>query len=376
MVNYILLSCLLSMIGGVLYFGLLRRYLQVLYAKYTLLVIILLSWLVPVMVPSLPNYASAVETAYLFDYKEYNRWNVVDLDDKKLLICYAKSRTSKELCHCEIEQKSAILLYQYNPFYSFIIYCKSPVFWLFVGMMSLFLVDFILKLCCLFWLVSQSPKEKQYLAGITFYLLRPIQKMPLAISSFTLFRHYIIVHQDLEKNFSEEEVKAILLHEVAHLRQRDTWQQMLFSILKMFWWMQPMFYWFKKELQQLNEFVADDFAAAELGNSKFYAKTLLKAKEQQLHHQQLSFVMCFAQGLFKQRIVRLVATSSQPPNNNWLAACIFVGLVFWTISAATLPILQVQDINIKQYELLQAKNSLTGQQEFCKSCLIMELKNN
>ena len=374
MVSYILLSSLLSIIGGAIYFGLLQKRLQVLHAKYALLGIIALSWLIPFMVPNLPNYTAALEDKYLFDYSEYDQWNVVDIEDETLVACYETATNSKDQCHCEVAQQSNVLYYQSNSYYNFIITCKQPVFWFFVGMMLLFLLDLVLKLACLIFLVVKSPSEKRTLAGTTFYMLRPAQKIPLAISSFSLFRHYIIAHPNWEAGFSEAEMEAILLHEVAHLQQHDTWQQILLYTLRLFWWMQPMYYWFKKEFEHLNEYVADDFAARHVGNAKFYAKTLLKAKERQIQQERLSLAVCFAQSLFKQRILRLVADAPTKNKPSWLLSLALVGIIFWSTSAVALPILQEQDIAIKQYEILQKKNSTTGKYEFCKSCIVEELK--
>jgi len=52
---------------------------------------------------------------------------------------------------------------------------------------------------------------------------------------------------------------------------------------------------------------------------------------------------------------------------------LLVGVVFWSTSAVALPILQEHDYAIRQYEILQEKNSLTGKYEFCKSCILEEL---
>jgi len=374
MVHYILLSCLLSVIGGGLYFFVLQKRLQVLQAKYVLLGILLLSWVIPVLVPSLPNYTQELGEAYLVDYNNYDAWNVVDIQDDNLVACYESADNSQEQCHCEVKQQSNVLYYQSNSYYNFIITCKNPLFWVFVGMMLFFLLDFVLKLACLIYLAQTSPREHQTLGGTNFYLLRPKQNLPLSISSFSLWNHYILLDTALEANFSEREMEAILLHEVAHLQQRDTWQQMLLSILKVFWWMQPMYYFFKRELNELNEYVADDFAVKHIGDAKFYARILLKAKEQQSQEQALSLVACFAQGLFKQRILRLVNTPVSSPKPNWVFSLLLVGVVFWSTSAVALPILQEHDIAIQQYEILQEKNSLTGKHEFCKSCILEELK--
>lgn len=373
MVHYILLSCLLSMIGGGLYFFVLQKRLQVLQAKYVLLGILILSWMIPIMVPSLPNYTQELGAEYLVDYRNYDAWNVVDIQDENLVACYEDAANSREQCHCEVKQQSDVLYYQSNTYYNFIITCKSPLFWFFVGMMLLFLLDFVLKLACLIYLAQISPREQRTLGGSTFYLLRPKQNLPLSISSFSLWNHYILLDSHLEANFSDREMEAILLHEVAHLQQRDTWQQMLLSILKIFWWMQPMYYYIKRELEELNEYVADDFAVQHLGDAKFYARILLKAKEQQTQHNELSLVACFAQGLFKQRILRLINTPTPHAKPNWIFSLLLVGVVFWSTSVVALPILQEHDIAIQQYEILQKKNSITGKHEFCKSCIFDEL---
>jgi beta-lactamase regulating signal transducer with metallopeptidase domain len=252
--------------------------------------------------------------------------------------------------------------------------CKEPLFWFFAGIMGIYLYDLLLKITCLIILVISSPKEKRRLANTTFYLLKPKYNLPLAISSFTLWRHYVVFNPDLESKFTAEELKSILLHEVAHLRQHDTWQQFMLHTLRLFWWMQPMYYWFKKELDALNEYVADDFAVQHIGNAKQYAKTLIKAKEMQIQHEKMSLAMAFAKSLFKQRVLRVIDNSQpQTLRTTWVGLAVVI-VVFWSTSAVALPFLQQQDITIKQYQVLQQQNESTGKISFCKSCLVEELK--
>ncbi len=374
MVHYILLSSLLSIIGGLFYFGLLRNRLKVLHAKYTLLAIIILSWVIPFLVPSLPNYALSLEDEYLFDYSQYNQWNVVEIADPLLVNCYEIAQTSAEQCNCEIEQQSNILLYQSNSYYNFLIAAKTPIFWFFMFIMTLFFLDLIIKTICLAILVKKSKKTKKTLAGTTFYLLETPPNLPLAISSFTLFRHYIIWSAELSNKFSPEEIEGILLHEVAHLQQHDTWQQFLLYVLRLFWWLQPMYYLFKKELNDLSEYVADDFAVKHIGNAKAYAKMLIKAKELQIHQEKVSLAVAFAKSLFKQRVLRVIKEPKVYHKSNiWLSLSLIV-VIFWATSSLTLPFLQQQNISIRQYEVLQQKNTLSGKIKFCKSCLIEDLK--
>lgn len=357
MLPYWLLSCLLFGLGVTLYHFLLRHYLRVQHAKYVLVGMVLLSWAIPFMVPSLPAKAIALEQNYLKDYRDYDAWNVVDIQDGELLSCYAIADNSQEQCHCEIEQQAEVLAYQSNPYYNCLLTCKQPLYWLFLGIMIVLALQLLVRWLSLVYLVytNRWEREQYELAGTTFYLLRPQQALPLPISSFTLWQHYVLLDKNWEAQFSKEELEAILLHEVAHLQQRDTWQQLLLQGIKTLWWMHPLYYYLQQELDRLNEYVADDFAAQQLGDVKRYARTLLKAKEQQQQQQQrLNLVLYFAQGLFKQRIMRLVAERPQHYQPHWLLTLSVLGILFWQSSSIALPALQAEDQALRVYEQQRA----------------------
>lgn len=368
MFPYWLLSCLLFSLGVLLYHFLLRAYLQVQHAKYVLVGMVLLSWGIPLLVPSLPAKAIELEQNYLKDYREYTAWNVVDIQDGDLLLCYADASNSQEQCHCEVKQQSEVLAYQSNYYYNCLLACKHPVYCLFFISIVFLFVRLLFRWLGLVYLVHKKSfsKEKRTVLGTTFCLLRSSQDLPFPVSSFTLWRHYVLLDEEWESQFSEEELEAIFLHEVAHLRQRDTWQQLLLQALKALWWMHPLYYYLQKELDRLNEYVADDFAAQQLGDVKRYARTLLKAKEHQLQQQQrLNLVLYFAQGLFKQRIVRLVQASPQHYQPHWLLTLSVLGLLFWQSSTVVLPVLQAQDQALQAYELSQTENNSEGA---CPTC--------
>ncbi|MCP4440003.1 MAG: hypothetical protein GY810_13745 [Aureispira sp.] len=380
MFSYIILSSILALVGGIFYFAILKRFLQVLHAKYALMSIIALSLVIPFTVPNLPTFADSVESQHLFDYHAYDKWNVVDIQDPKLLDCYNQAATSGDVCNCEMVQKTEILAYKSHGGYNIIYWSRQPVIYTFLLILGLMILDLGVKLMFLVYLAMSSRKEKYRLADTNFYILYTSNHQKLPISSFTLFRHYIICPPLFEK-FTAEEQKAILLHEIAHLQQHDTWQQIGLNIARLFWWMMPMYYFFKKELRSLNEFVADEFAVEKMGNTKKYATILLKAKECQLNLQQASYTLTFAKAksLFKDRILRLVHRPKHtegiaPKKSKHLlfALCTAVGLL-WATSVLTAPVLQDQVIAFKQYEVLKMESDQTGKSTFCKDCLIQKL---
>ena len=373
MLVYWLLSVLLSLFGWGVYVVALRRRLPVLHAKWVLVGMVVLSWMVPFLVPSLPEQTQALQQSYLPDYRQYEDWNVVDLQDQTLLSCYKSADNSKDQCHCEIEQQAEVLAYQSNPYYNFLLALKGPGIALFYGVFLLFLAQLLFRLACLVGLVMSSRVERRWLRGHWVWLLHPSNRWNLAISSFTLWRSYIVVPTGFEAQFTSEEWEAILLHELGHLQQRDTWQQVGLHLLHAVWWMNPVFYGIKKELHRLNEYAADDFAVRRLGNAKWYAKLLVKAKEQQVRQAgvpTLQLVLYAVQSLLRQRILRLIQQPQRRLAPHGLATLAVVGLLFWQMSATALPLLQAQDRALEQYERLKAQQGTVAEdtETLCPTC--------
>lgn len=369
MLLYWSLSCLLSLLGWGMYVLFLRQHLAVLHAKWILVAIVILSWTMPFVVPSLPEQTQTLQEHYLPDYRDYDHWNVVNLQDETLLSCYKAANTSEDQCHCEIKQQAMVLDYQSNSYYNFILACKDSFVLFLYGVMVLWWMQLLFRIACLWGLVASSRIERRELAGQTVWLLRPPAHWQVAVSSFTLWRSYIVLPETLEANFNACELEAILFHELGHLKQRDTWQQMGLQLLQSVWWMHPLFYAFRKELHQLNEYAADDFAVQHVGNAKWYAKLLLKAKEQQLQQAPtvpLQLVLYAVQSLLRQRVVRLVQQPHQGGTPHWAGALLVVGLLFWQTTATTLPILQAQDQALQQYEHWRAQEQAP---QLCPSCL-------
>lgn len=372
MLSYWLLSCLLLVLGWCLYTSCLRDRLPVLHAKYVLLGTVVLSWAIPLAVPSLPEQTQALEAQYLPDYRAYDQWNVVNLGDEGLRSCYKTAVTSQEQCHCEVEQQAEILAYQSNPYYNALLMSKTPLWWLMCAVMSAFLLQLLFRMSCLIALVRSSQIECRELAGCRIWVLRPSQRWTVAISSFTLLRSYIVLPQGVETQFTEEEFQAILLHELGHLQQRDTWQQLLLQGLRSFWWMHPVFYLLQKELDRLNEYAADDFAVQHVGNAKWYAKLLLKAKEQQLKQAPvvpLQLVLYAVQSMLRQRVTRLVHQPQPRTKVHWGVVLGFVACVFWQTSATALPVLEAQNRALEQYEEQQTQATAEQVEDRCTTCL-------
>jgi hypothetical protein len=353
----------------VLYFAWLRHRLAAAQAKYVLLAILLLSWFIPFATPELPNYTKMISEGKVF-YENYTAWNVVDISDKSLIDCYNKAKDGKAMCDCEVLQKANLVTFKYDPFYHFMLQYSKPVLYAFAAIALLFLLEFLIKIGFLLYIIYASYAIKHSIDGTSYYLLYPKLKRELPLSAFSLWHHYVIWSPLLDE-LDEKEREAVMLHELTHLRQRDTWVQMLLQLTKVFWWILPTFYFLQKELNHLNEFVADEAAAKKMGSARRYASLLLKVKEFQTDRRKPHFAQAIAKGLLKKRVLHLINSSKQKALKplHFAFYIVLIAAMLWGTAFMSLPEIQKQDLKVKQYELLYGENTKTGQAVFCKSCL-------
>lgn len=135
-----------------------------------------------------------------------------------------------------------------------------------------------------------------------------------------------------------EQVRAILVHELAHIRRYDFLINMILSSLEVILFYHPAFWWMANIIRQEREKCCDDIAVAACGNAKFYARTLLIMEEKR---QQRSLAMAF-QGNKNQllnRIKRICLGPQYNQRNDVPKAGLIFGLLlsFGFLAWANLP---------------------------------------
>ncbi|MCX2681580.1 hypothetical protein OOZ15_16620 [Galbibacter sp. EGI 63066] len=118
------------------------------------------------------------------------------------------------------------------------------------------------------------------------------------VSPFSFF-HYVVYNPDL---YSEKELKTILKHEKVHVKQFHSLDVILIHLFAAFFWSNPLVWFYKKDLTQNMEYIAD-METAETANSdlKNYQYLLLK----QSYGDQFSIINPFFNSLIKKRILML-----------------------------------------------------------------------
>jgi beta-lactamase regulating signal transducer with metallopeptidase domain len=95
-----------------------------------------------------------------------------------------------------------------------------------------------------------------------------------------LFRPVIILPHTLATTWSAEELKPILMHELAHVRRRDISINWLQIVLQTFYFFHPLVWLANWKIRVLREEACDDLSIAKLGGLRqAYSASLLRAIE-------------------------------------------------------------------------------------------------
>ncbi len=131
---------------------------------------------------------------------------------------------------------------------------------------------------------------------------------------FSFFK-YIVYNKQM---FSEEELQHIISHENIHVKEKHSIDVLLGKIFCAIFWINPIMWFYRKEMLQNLEYIADNKASSIAQNRINYQKTLLKVVTNQ---HPLTITNQFYQSLIKKRIVML-NTNQSNPRKSWKYALI------------------------------------------------------
>ncbi|MEE8585566.1 MAG: M56 family metallopeptidase [Acidobacteriota bacterium] len=89
-------------------------------------------------------------------------------------------------------------------------------------------------------------------------------------------RPVIVLPSRIAKHLSDEELRAVILHELAHVVRRDNLLGNLTMVLCCLVWFHPLVWWIDRRLLAERERACDDLVLKVLGGSRAYAAGLLK----------------------------------------------------------------------------------------------------
>ena len=99
---------------------------------------------------------------------------------------------------------------------------------------------------------------------------------------YTFLNYIFINKEEYEKCAVEDEV---LIHELAHVKQKHTYDILFVELLKTVLWFNPMLHFYKKSIQFNHEFLADENVIKQNNNIISYQQLLVKRGTPSVNHQ-------------------------------------------------------------------------------------------
>lgn len=163
---------------------------------------------------------------------------------------------------------------------------------------GLHLIRFVAEIFKLNKLVKQNKIEATY----HYYIVNTAGKYPTA----SFFRY---VFWDETMKYSSEEKEYILNHELTHIFQLHSIDNIVFNILKIVFWFNPFFTKYREHLYDVHEFIADDniIKKAPINSSVDYFNLVAK---QVLHNAGFSLTNNFHNNNLKQRLNMIKKTQT------------------------------------------------------------------
>jgi beta-lactamase regulating signal transducer with metallopeptidase domain len=183
--------------------------------------------------------------------------------------------------------------------------------------------------------LSDIGEEAQKIVGMKSNVQVKLTANSMSPAVCGLFRPAILIPQSLADNFSDEQLRAVLLHELIHLRRRDVWLNFLQALLQIFYWWHPLVWLANARIRRVREeAVDDDVMLALRDESESYAPTLLEVAKLALNRPLASLGLVGileSRHALRQRIERLV--DFRPPRRAGLTLVSLVGILAFTAVA-------------------------------------------
>ena len=113
--------------------------------------------------------------------------------------------------------------------------------------------------------------------------------MPMVIGQW---KPMILMPLSMMSHLPSEQIEAIIVHELAHVRRQDYLINLLQSLVEVLFFYHPAVWWLSSVVREEREKCCDDLAVTACGSSLVYAKALLYAQEET--YQRVPYAMAFA----------------------------------------------------------------------------------
>ena len=159
-----------------------------------------------------------------------------------------------------------------------------------------------------------------------FQSVRPRDNTPASDShspkAVGFFHPAIILPAWLLNHGTGDELKHVLLHELAHLRRRDDWTNLLQQVVKALFFFHPAIWWMERELALSREQACDDAALEQTADAQDYARSLALVAEKSFIRRQVALAQAILGRAHQltQRVTRILDPKRPTRNRIWKPA--------------------------------------------------------
>ena len=118
---------------------------------------------------------------------------------------------------------------------------------------------------------------------LRFQKQMPRNFLPLRLSAermepavFGLFRPALVWPRQLSERLDDEQIEAILAHELMHVKRRDNLTAALHMLVEAVFWFHPLVWWMDRQMMKEREQACDQAVVAMGGDVETYAESLLQ----------------------------------------------------------------------------------------------------
>ncbi len=181
------------------------------------------------------------------------------------------------------------------------------------------LLIFFLALYKIFRLKKNNPETK--MKGINFFIT-DAKGTPFSFFNSIFWNNAIDIHS--------KQGQQIFNHEIAHIKEKHSYDKIFMNVLLIFFWMNPFFWLMRKELGMIHEFIADKEALEDSDISAFAEMVLQTVYP----GQEFSLTNNFFHSPLKRRIIMF--TKNKNPKVNYLSRLLVLPLAAIIFFAFTL----------------------------------------
>lgn len=191
-------------------------------------------------------------------------------------------------------------------------------------------------------------------------LLSHMAKAPMMLGHL---KPVILIPASMITKLPEDQLEAIIAHEIAHVYRKDYLINVLQSLFEIIFFFHPAIWWINNVIRNEREKCCDDLAIGLCGSSLTYAKALASVEEAKLQHSSMALAINGGRSSLLQRIERILEPGKNGgnPMARFVSVSLIVAILLLLSASGESIAFRYGDKVHEAWEAVQFPNSLAKQ---------------